>query len=304
MSRAVLRYNLGFFDQAKDDFSKMLTLSSDVTNAIFFRQDMSVNDKNPMMTTTQQRHNPIVFNYLGVTESKLKNHKAAIVYFDTAIRLDPKEPDFFVNRGLAKESLGDSTALQDFETALKLNPDHTLAQHNLDAYKAKKLQTMSAEERLTKTIEVDSTMLYPYLERAQQRYESGYYKGALEDYTHALELDQNNVEVWFARGLTREKLKDYQGAFSDYTKAIDLKEDYAKVWLSRGNVLLKLERYNDAIEDYNVALVYRADYASAYHNRGMAKIKLKKDSEACLDFKHAEELGMKVEEKIKKKVCQ
>jgi hypothetical protein len=35
----------------------------------------------------------------------------------------------------------------------------------------------------------------------------------------------------------------------------------------------------------------------------MAKIKLKKDEEACEDFKRAETLGMKVEEKIKSKIC-
>lgn len=303
MSRAVLRYNLGFFDQAKEDFRKLLTSSTDQTNAIFFKQNMTVGDKNAMITTTHQRHNALVLNYLGLVESKLKNPRLAIAYLDSAIKLDNKEPDFFVNRGLAKESIQDSLAYLDYEAALRLNPNHTLAKHNLEAYMAKNKITMSEEDRLTRTIEVDSTMLYPYLERAQQRFESGYFKGALEDYDQALNLNPADPEIWFARGLTKEKLKDYEGAFSDYTKAIDLKEDYAKVWLSRGNVLLKLERYNDAVEDYTVALVYRSEYAPAYFNRGMAKFKLKKNEEACADFKYAEGLGMKVEEKIKAKVC-
>jgi tetratricopeptide (TPR) repeat protein len=303
LSRAVLRFNLGFYDQAREDFRKILTLSSDETNSLFFRKDMSVDTKNPVMTTTGNRHSPVVYNYLGLIEAKLRNPQRAIVLLDSAIRLDPKEPDFYVNRGLTKEALGDSTAFIDYELALRLNPNHALALHNLEAYKSKKGQTMSDEERLTRTIGVDSTMLLPYLERAQQRYESGYYKGALEDYTQALRMDESNVEVWFARGLTKEKLKDYEGAFSDYTKAIGLKEDYAKVWLSRGNVLLKLDRYEDAIEDYNVALIYRGDYAPAFYNRAMAKIKLKQDAEACIDLKRAEDLGMKVEEKVKSKIC-
>lgn len=303
MSRAVLRYNLSFFEQAKEDFRKLLTLSTDQTNAIFFKQNMTVGDKNAMITTTHQRHNAIVLNYLGLIESKLKNPRLAIAYLDSAIKLDNKEPDFYVNRGLAKEAIQDSSAYLDYEAALRLNANHTLAKHNLEAYMAKNNINISEEDRLTRTIEVDSTMLYPYLERAQQRYESGYFKGALEDYDQALNLNPADPEIWFARGLTKEKLKDYEGAFSDYTKAIDLKEDYAKVWLSRGNVLLKLERYNDAIEDYTVALVYRSEYAPAYFNRAMAKFKLKKNDEACADFKHAEELGMKVEDKIKSKVC-
>lgn len=303
VSRAVLRYKIGYYEQAKEDFLKLLTISSEETTSIFFKQGMSVDDKNPMMTTTNQRHGAFVYNYLGLIESKLKNHAMAIHYLDSAIRIEAKEPDYFVNRGLAKETLNDSTAISDYENALKLNPNHTLASHNLDALKSKKLNNTSLEDRLTKTIEVDSTMLYPYLERAQQRYESGYFKGALDDYNQAISMDSSDIEIWFARGLTKEKLKDYQGAFSDYTKAIDLKENYGKAWLSRGNVLLKLDRYNDAIEDYNVALVYQADFAPAYYNRAMAKVKLKKNAEACIDFKKAEELGMKVENKIKAKIC-
>jgi tetratricopeptide (TPR) repeat protein len=303
LSRAILRFKIGFYEQAREDFMRMLSLSSTETNALFFRQNMSVEDRNPVMQTTHNQHNAFVYNYLGLIETKLKNAKQAIVYLDTAIRLDSRQPDFFVNRGIAKDALNDSTAFADFELALMLNPNHTLARHNLDAWKAKQLKQMSAEERLSKTIAVDSTMLYPYLERAQQRFESGYFKGALDDYNQAIQLDSNNVEIWYARALTKEKLKDYEGAFSDYTKAIDLKENYAKAWMGRGNTLLKLERYDDAIEDYNVALIYLPEYALAYYNRAMAKVKLKKNPEACTDIKQAESLGYKADAKVKGKVC-
>jgi tetratricopeptide (TPR) repeat protein len=227
----------------------------------------------------------------------------AKVYFDSAIRLDSREPDYFVNRGLVKESLNDSTAIHDYDRALLLNPNHTLANHNLAALKSRKRQNVSLEERLSKTIAADSTMLYPYLERAQQRYESKYYEGAFDDYSNALEIDSTNVEIWLGRGLAREKLKDLKGAFSDYTRAIELKENFAKAWLNRGNVLVKLERYEDAIEDYNVALIYYPDYALAFYNRAMARIKLKKNAEACSDINQSEALGMKVDDKVKKKIC-
>ena len=303
MSRAALRYRLGYFEQAKVDFKTLLTIRPTETTAIFYRQNMSVDDRNPMITTTQRQHDPYIYNYLGLIEFKQVNAPAAIAYYDSAIRGERREPDFYVNRGLAKEALGDSTAAIDFEMALRLNPNHALARHNLDAYRSKNRAALSLEDRLTRTIESDSTMLYPYLERAQQRFESGFYSGALEDYNQAAELAPNNCEILFARGQTKERLKNYQGAFSDYTKAIDLKEDYIKAWLGRGNVLLKMERYNDAIEDYNVALLYQADYALAYYNRGMAQVKLKKNAEACNDFAMAETLGMKVDSKIKKKIC-
>src|SRR5687768_11587806 len=207
LSRAILRYKVGFFEQAKEDFSKLLTMNPTETNAVFYRQNMSVGDRNPVMTP-ESGHKSYIYNYLGLTEAKLKDHKSAIAYYDSALQLNPAEPDYFVNRGLSKEALNDSSAVADYEQALKLNYRHTLARHNLTALKAKQGETTTFEDRLTETIQQDSTMLYPYLERAVQRFEGGYYKGAVEDYTNALEIDPTDEEIWLGRGLAREKLKD------------------------------------------------------------------------------------------------
>jgi tetratricopeptide (TPR) repeat protein len=302
MSRAILRYKIGFYDQAREDFLALLGMDPKETNTVFYRQGMSVGERNPVMTP-QSGHRSYVYNYLGLIEAKLKDHQQAIAYYDSALQLNPAESDYFVNRGLSKEALKDTTAAADYEQALKLNPQHTLAKHNLAALREKQGKPLTYEDRLTETINEDSTMLYPYLERAMQRFEGGYYRGAVEDYTQALEIDPSDPEIWLGRGLAREKLKEYEEAFSDYTKAIDLREDFFKAWINRGNVLFKLERYQDAIEDFNVALVYRADYAPAVYNRAMAKMKLKNKAEACADLKLAESLGMEVEAKVKGKVC-
>lgn len=302
MSRAILRYKMGFYDQAKEDFLVLLHMNPAETNTVFYRQNMTVGERNPVMTP-QSGHQSYVYNYLGLTEAKLKDHRKAVAYYDSALALNPAEGDYYVNRGLSREALGDTTAGEDYKQALKLNPQHVLAKHNLKALLAKEGKEMTYEERLTETIREDSTMLYPYLERALQRYEGGYYEGALEDYTQALEIDPSDPEIWLGRGLAREKLKDYEGAFSDYTKAIDLKDDFFKAWINRGNVLFKLERYADAIEDFNVALIYRSNYAPAVYNRAMAKMKLKNKAEACADLKLAESLGMEIDDKVKSKVC-
>jgi tetratricopeptide (TPR) repeat protein len=302
MSRAILRYKLGFYIHAKEDFLRLLDMDAHETNTVFYRQNMSVGDRNPVMTP-QSGHQSYVYNYLGLTEAKQKNHRQAMAYYDSALALNQSEPDYFVNRGLSKEALNDPTAITDYERALKLNHRHTLARHNLTALKAKQGETVSYEDRVTETIMADSTMLYPYLERATQRFEGGYYEGAAEDYSNALEIDPSDPEIWLGRGLAREKLKDYEGAFSDYTKAIDIKEDFFKAWINRGNVLFKLERYTDAIEDFNVALVYQPQYAPAVYNRAMAKVKMKNKSEACADLKLAEALGMEIERRVKSRTC-
>lgn len=303
MSRAILRYKMGFYDQARDDFLRLLTMNPSETNTIFYRQNAAVGDRNPVMTP-ESGHKSYIYNYLGLTQAKRKDQRTAIAYYDSALRFNPEEPDYLVNRGLSKEAVNDTTAAADYEKALKLNPRHTLARHNLTALRAKQGQPVTFEDRLTQTIEADSTMLYPYLERALQRFEGGYYKGAVDDYTNALEIDPGDPEIWLGRGLAREKLKDYEGAFSDYTRAIDLKEDFFKAWINRGNVLFKLDRYSDAIEDFNVALIYQSNYAPAIYNRAMAKAKLKNKQGACEDLKLAEALGMEIEAKVRSRVCE
>jgi len=304
MSRAVLRYRLGFYDQARDDFQRLLTLRPSETNVIFYRASPAVGDRSPVMTP-ETGHKAYIYNYLGLTEARLSNHTQAVAWYDSALRLNPHEPDYLVNRGLSREALGDSTAADDYRVALRLNSEHTLARHNLKAWEARmEGKERSYEDRLTETLLRDSTMVYAYLERGQQRFEGGYFKGAEEDYSAALELDPLNPEIWLGRGLARERLKNHEGAFKDYTRAIELREDFFKAWINRGNVLFKLGRYDAAIEDFTVALVYRENYGPAYYNRAMAKARLKDRAGACQDLQRAEQCGMEVGAKVKLKVCQ
>lgn len=301
LSRAIVRYQLGLYDQAKVDFQKLLTLPAGETNTIFFNQSASAKGSNQIITA-QGNIRPQVFNYLGLVEIKLKNYKQAISWLDSAIQLKKNEADYHVNRGIAKEAMNDPTAMQDYDMALSLHPEHALALHNVAALKRKMGQSASDDE-LEKAIASDSSMLYPYLERAYQRMEGGYYKGALEDYNQALEIETKDPEIWLNRGHVREKLDDLKGAYSDYTKAIELDEKFEKAWLNRGNVLSKQGRIEEAIEDYGVAITHNGEYAAAYYNRAIALQRAKKTAAACQDLNKAEALGLAIPEKMKKDIC-
>ena len=302
LSRAIVRYQLGLYDQAKVDFQKLLTLPPGETNTIFFNQSASAKGSNQIITA-QGNIKPQVYNYLGLVEIKLKNYKQAISWLDSAIQLKNKDADYFVNRGIAKEAIEDSTAMQDYRTALSLQSNHALALHNIAVLKRKKGQSSSSEDELEKAIESDSSMLYPYLERAYQRMEGGYYKGALEDYNQALEIESKDAEIWLNRGHVKEKMDDLNGLYSDYTKAIELDEKFEKAWLNRGNVLSRQGRLEEAIEDYEVAITHNPEYAAAYYNRAIARQKEKKSVEACQDLNKAESLGLAIPEKMKKDIC-
>lgn len=301
-SRGLLYFRTNRFEQAKADFIKVKTLPPGETNTIFYQQGASAKGSHQIITA-QGSMKALLLNYLGSTETKLTHYQQAIPYLDSAILLEPKVADYYVNRGLAKEGLNDApAAIIDYKMALELQSDHPVALLNLGILERKVLGKTEVDY-LEYAIESDSSMLAPYLERAFQRMEGGYYKGALEDYVKALEINPKDPDIWLNCGLVREKLADLKGAYSDYTKAIELNEKFEKAWLNRGNVLTKLGRHQDAIEDYTVAIIHQPEYPAAFYNRALAFHKLKQSSKACEDLKRAEQLGMKVETKVKKEIC-
>lgn len=295
-SRGAVRYQLKLYDQSREDFLKLLSLPHGETQTLYFNRAPNPNIRNPVVTA-QSKINPLVFNYLGMIDLKQKRYAEAIVWLDSAIRADSNDPAFYVNRAIARQNLRDTTAaLADYNRALKINPQHTAALHNLSLF-------ARGESSIDDAIESDPRELPPHLERGHQRLLHGDNKGAVADFTKALELEDRDPEIWFSRGLARERLQDFKGAFSDYTQAIELKENHFKAWINRANVLLKMQRYEDAIQDYTVALVYQSDFAAAYYNRAIAKSYLQDFAGACEDLKQAERLGLKAQSGMKEKFC-
>jgi len=301
-SLATLRYKLGFYEQAKADLVRLLTLPHGETTTVYFRVGATTTGAN-QVTTKASGMDALVFNYLGLVETKLGNYKQAIQWLDSAIMLQEKEADFLVNRGIAKEAMKDTTAHKDYEKALKINPDQAAARTNLANLKRNSGNNEESMNEIERAIESDSSMLHPYLARAFQRMEGGYYKGALDDYDRAIELERGNPEIWLNRGIVKEKLNDLKGAFADYTVAIELNEKYEKAWLNRGNVLSKQGKYKEAAEDYTVAITFNPEFAFAFYNRAIALQKQKQPALACEDLKKAEALGYAVNEKVKKEIC-
>lgn len=301
LSRAVLRYKLGQYLLAREDFILLLTLPPGETNKIIFRQDAGGTDK---IFTQQGSNHAEIFNYLGLIETKLKNYKQAFVYLDSALKLEPREPQYYVNRGIIKEHVFDTAgAIADYQRALLIDPTDGLAIHNMAVIKRSRGEQNASEKLLDDAILQSPSLPYPYAARAYYRLNHKNFKGALEDYDQVLQLDKTDAESWLYRGMVKEKLKDDDGAFVDYTEAIALKNDYARAWLTRGNLLNKLNRQKDAVEDYSVAITWYPEYGSAFYNRAIARQKLGELKEACEDLAQAEKLNVKIQVGLKEKVC-
>ncbi|MCW5910867.1 MAG: tetratricopeptide repeat protein [Cyclobacteriaceae bacterium] len=302
-SRAVSRFEYGQWAMAKEDFIKLLTLpAGGETNTVFF-QTQEGDDGAGRAFSAGNNLRPMLFDYLGQIELKLKNYAQAVTCFDSAIMLEPDQPNFFLGRGLALQQAGDSSkARLDFKRVLQMDTDNSLARHNL-ALLGNDHHSAETEKLLTEAIEANPKLPYSYAERGLLRLNSGNLQGALSDYNEAIKIEAGNHEYYLDRGLIKERMHDFAGALADYKQVIILKPEFEKGWLSHGNVMVKLNRFNDAIEDYTTALTYYPEYGLAFYNRAQAWHRLGKYTEACSDLKQAKELGVPVHAKTEAVIC-
>jgi serine/threonine-protein kinase len=137
----------------------------------------------------------------------------------------------FLRQGLKKLNRGDySSALEDFNQALRLNPVFT------DAY-------------------VCQSIIHYY---------QGDHLGAIEDCDQVLRINPGNADAYNNRGLNRVALGDYKRAIADFNQVLEIEPNHAKAYLNRGYSRLQLDDNWAAIEDFDRALRIDPQSAKAY----------------------------------------
>jgi tetratricopeptide (TPR) repeat protein len=150
-------------------------------------------DKNPeflKMDTTMEDH----YFEAGLDAYNRRDLGSAIINWTLAIKINPKGPNAYYSRAIAKNELHTwKSALRDYDKAIELAPDFVDALVN----------------------------------RAATRDDHGDYKGAIEDYNKAIELNPDDSMAYFNRGNTRLNMGDNKLACADWNKAKELGADYA-----------------------------------------------------------------------------
>ncbi len=164
---------------------------------------------------------------------------------------------------------------------------HGLGVQNLNvAIPSNYLKTLLTQSGIVKPLsqQNQSISAETYLDRGNDKYESGDYKGAIADYTQAIRLKPNYAEAYYKRGIAKEDLGQYLAAIADYDNAIRLKPNHTNAYVSRGVVKAGLGQYPAAIADYDNAIRLKPNHTNAYVNRGVAKEDLGQHLAAIADY--------------------
>ena len=296
--RGLLYFHMNKYEFSESDFLTLLTMPMRETNAIFFR--LSNYESGVSGVMTMEGKEAEIHNYLGLVRGKLNKNDSAKYHFTRAIELNGIDPNYYVNRGQLNEKIGViSAARADYEGALLIDPGNELATYNLLRLSDDEQSIDLYSALINENPEFDE----PYAQRGLAKYNTGDFRGALNDYNKAITINPNDFENYVNRGLIKEKLRDHKGAYRDFGKAIDLNPGYAKAYLNRGNILAKERRYIDAIEDYDQAISLDPTIALAFYNRGVARYNTRDHDGACEDVRQAKILGMTSAEDTIERMC-
>ena len=120
-----------------------------------------------------------------------KNFEAALQDYDSAIRRDPNNTEWWYNRGLALEKCGKPIAAFDsFGKALILDERNAKAWFMQGYLQLKKNQFSEAVKSFTNAITIDSNYGMAYQNRAIAYYRMGQLKQACADVEQATQLAQ------------------------------------------------------------------------------------------------------------------
>jgi tetratricopeptide (TPR) repeat protein len=136
---------------------------------------------------------PRAYNNRGITFDKMGRLEEAIEDFGTAIALDPSYAAAYNNRGMVFGKTGQfDRAIEDFKTAVFLDPTYSKAHNNLGIVYAKVGLFDKAFEQFNKAILLDQGQSAAYYNRGLLYLKSGQPDAAAADFRKSCELGNDD----------------------------------------------------------------------------------------------------------------
>jgi tetratricopeptide (TPR) repeat protein len=149
----------------------------------------------------------------------------------------------------------------------------------------------TAEDAYLKYIELDPTVIEPYIELFDLYFDKLRSSvNAKVMSVRTLAKFPNDARSYILSGRMRESNGDWATAVKEFSRAIELNPKFSLAYERRSNAYAGLKEEDKAYADLNKAIEIDPNNGSAYLNRGNFHNKLKRYQEAIADFTEADKL--------------
>ena len=161
------------------------------------------------------------------TTARQESWDMALSSFQTAIEQDPNNYSAYVQLGVMHDQMGDSAAVQYYNSAIDIYPQSVEAWYNKGMFYQNRGELEPAFECYRTLNTIDSTWADPY-------YNQGFIHllmteqldSAVYFFDKAVTLDPTYYQAYNNLGLAYEKKGDLEKARINYTKAIEINPEY------------------------------------------------------------------------------
>lgn len=151
-----------------------------------------------------------------------KNYKTALLYYDTAIKLEPQVANSYFNRALIKDELDDKKgAINDLNNYIALVPNDADAYHYRGQMKKLSKDTSGAMIDCDLSLLLNPNHLDARILRGRLFLGIDSLILSQEDFTYAYMLDSTNPEVLYNKGITHYYMEEMDTALKYLHKCID-----------------------------------------------------------------------------------
>jgi lipoprotein NlpI len=141
-------------------------------------------------------------------------------------------------------------AIQDFNEAIRLNPNYAQAYNNRGIAYFDKRENDRAIQDFNEAIRLDPNAFEAYGNRGYAYRNKGDNDRAIQDFNEVIRLNPNLTVAYINRGIAYRNKQEYDRAIQDFNEAIRLNPNRAQGYRSRGNAAFDLGQYSSAQGDF------------------------------------------------------
>ena len=188
----------------------------------------------------------------GVSLRNLGKYQEAIVCYDRAIAINPRQAEAWNNKGAVLGGyLGKhQEALICYNKALKINPKYVEAWAGMGGVLGCLGKPQEAIDCYDRAIKIDPMSIEAWSNKGVALLMLGKYKEVITCCDKAIEIDPRGATAWGIKGAALSKLDKHQEAMACYDRVLEINPKDERAWCDKGFALADLGKHKEAIEAF------------------------------------------------------